>query len=359
MKAAVLKAFGEGLSVEDVPDPVIGTGEVIVEVAATGVLPYAEQVFSGARRYLLDLPVVPGCGAIGRVLETGPDATRLRRGDWVRGDPTGRSRDGGLTPDITLQGWSARGPGGMLLQRWFRDGPFAERMRVPTENAIPIGDIGAQDASAWCALTMLLVPFGGLLAMDLKAGETLLVSGATGNYGSSAVLLALALGAGRVVAPGRNEAMLVELERRFGDRVRCVRLTGDGEADTAAMQRAAGGPIDAVLELLPPEAPASAARAAIMAVRPYGRVGLMGGVGMLGAEELALPYSWIMRNLVTIQGQWMYEPAAVRRLAALVHSGLLALDQYAVTAFPLDRAMDAVAHAAANPEGFKLTVITP
>ena len=50
MKAAVLKAFGEALVIEDVSDPVIGTGEVIVEVAATGVLPYADQVFSGARR---------------------------------------------------------------------------------------------------------------------------------------------------------------------------------------------------------------------------------------------------------------------------------------------------------------------
>ena len=163
MKAAVLKAFGEALVIEDVSDPVIGTGEVIVEVAATGVLPYADQVFSGARRYLLDLPAIPGCGAVGRVLETGPDATRLRPGDWVLCNPTVRSRDGGLTPDITLQGWSARGPGGLLLQRRFRDGPFAERMRVPTENAIPIGDIRAEDAPAWCALT------------------TLLVSGATGN----------------------------------------------------------------------------------------------------------------------------------------------------------------------------------
>ena len=97
------------------------------------------------------------------MLETGPDATRLRPGDWVLCNPTVRSRDGGLTPDITLQGWSARGPGGLLLQRRFRDGPFAERMRVPTENAIPIGDIRAEDAPAWCALT------------------TLLVSGATGN----------------------------------------------------------------------------------------------------------------------------------------------------------------------------------
>jgi alcohol dehydrogenase len=346
MRAAVLKALGTPLSVEHVPDPVLGTGEVIVEVLAAPVLPYADQVFSGARQYLLELPVVPGCGAIGRVLETGPDATRLKRGDMVFCDPTIRSRDGGLTPDITLQGWSARGAGGLLLQRYFGAGSFAERLKVPTENAIPIGIVDERSAGAWCALVTLLVPYGGLLAMDLKAGETLLVSGATGNFGSAAVAVALAMGAGRVVTPGRNTAMLEELVRRFGDRVRPV-----------AMQAAAGGPIDAVLDLMPPDVPASVVRTAIMTVRPYGRVVLMGGVGMLGGDDLALPYPWIMRNLVTIKGQWMYDPAAVAALASLIHAGLLDLSQFAVTTFPLADVNDAVAHAAKHPQGFRLTAL--
>ena len=47
---------------------------------------------------------------------------------------------------------------------------------------------------------------------------------------------------------------------------------------------------------------ASVARTAIMLVRPYGRVVLMGGVRMLGGNDLALPYPWIMRNLITIKG---------------------------------------------------------
>ncbi|MET0504597.1 MAG: alcohol dehydrogenase, partial [Luteibacter sp.] len=66
MKAAVLKSFGAPLLVGDYPDPVLGSGEVIVDVAAAPVLSYASEVFSGARKYLLDLPAVPGCGAIGR-----------------------------------------------------------------------------------------------------------------------------------------------------------------------------------------------------------------------------------------------------------------------------------------------------
>ena len=93
MKAAILKAFGSPLSIETVPAPVLGTGEVIVDVVATRVLSYANEVFSGERKYALDLPVIPGPGGIGRVRELGPDATHLAVGDWVFCDPTVRSRD--------------------------------------------------------------------------------------------------------------------------------------------------------------------------------------------------------------------------------------------------------------------------
>jgi hypothetical protein len=54
-----------------------------------------------------------------------------------------------------------------------------------------------------------------------------------------------------------------------------------------------------------------------MAVRPYGRVVLMGGVGMLGGSGLELPYPWIMRNCVTIHGVWLCPPDAATRLIAL------------------------------------------
>ena len=191
MKAAVLKAWGSPLAIEALPDPVLGTGEVIVDVVATGVVSYASEVFSGERRYLLELPVAPGCGAVGRVRATGPDATRLAMGDWVLCDPTVRARDDALTPDITLQGISTRGEGGLRLARHFHHGPFAERMLVPTENAVPLGPIDPADAGMWCALNTLLVPYGGLLAARLQAGETLLVSGATGNLVSAGVATAL------------------------------------------------------------------------------------------------------------------------------------------------------------------------
>ena len=83
----------------------------------------------------------------------------------------------------------------------------------------------------------------------------------------------------------------------------------------------------------------------------------MGGVGMLGGEDLALPYPWIMRNNITIMGQWMYQAEAVTGIVGLIRGGLLDLGQYTVTEFALEEANKAVAHAAVNAGPFKLSVL--
>jgi alcohol dehydrogenase len=355
MKAVILRALGTPLAMEEVPDPVAGPGEVVVDVAAAPVLSYANEVFGGTRPYHLMLPMVPGTGAIGRVRAVGPDATRLAPGDWVFCDPTVRARDDALAPDIMLQGWTAPGPGAQTLMGWMRDGAFAERMRLPMECAVPVGEIAAPDAARWCAAVVMLIPYGGWLAAGLQAGETALVNTATGNFGSAAVAVALAMGAGAVIATGRNEEALAELVWRFGTRVRPVRITGEAEADTARMREAAHGPIDRVLDILPPLPDAAPVRAAAMSVRANGSVVLMGGLGV----DVALPYRWIMRNNITIRGQWMYPREAVPRFIALVRSGLLSLDHVRITEFPLAEANEAVTHAAAHGGAFRLTVLRP
>ena len=121
----------------------------------------------------------------------------------------------------------------------------------------PIGDIDAADAGRWTALGRLLVPFGGLLAGDLHAGETLVVNGATGGFGGAGVAVALAMGAGTVVATGRNGEALDDMVRVFGSRVRPARMTGVEADDRALIIKTAGAPIDMVLDFLPREASAS------------------------------------------------------------------------------------------------------
>jgi alcohol dehydrogenase len=355
MKAAILHALGTPLVIETMPDPVPGSGEVVVDVVAAPVLSYTNEVFDGTRTYHLTFPMVPGCGAVGRVRATGPDATRLAPGEWVFCDPTVRARDDVLAPDIMLQGWTAPTEGARRLQQWMRDGAFAEQMRLPMECVFPLGDIAPAEASRWCASVVMLVPYGGWLAAGLQPGETALVNTATGNFGSAAVTVALAMGAGAVLATGRNEVALADLVRRFGTRVRPVRLSGDAEADTARMKAVAKGPIDRVLDILPPLPDAAPVRAAAMSVRANGSVVLMGGLG----ADIALPYRWLMRNNITIRGQWMCPRDAVPRFISLVRSGLLSLDCVNVTEFPLAGVNEAIAHAAAYAGAFRLTVLRP
>ncbi len=74
---------------------------------------------------------------------------------------------------------------------------------------------------------------------------------------------------------------------------------------------------------------------------------------------MPLPYPWIMRNSITVRGQWMYPRTAVIQLIKLIRSGLLDLRQFDVTEFALDQVNEAVAYAAARGGPFKLTVIRP
>lgn len=355
MKAAILKKFGSPLVIETAPEPVLGTGEVIVDVVASKVLAYAGEVFSGQRGYLLSPPVIPGAGGVGRVRQVGPDATRLAVGDWVLCDPTVRSRDSAQMPDIVLQGLTAGDERGVRLQKYVPNGAWAERLRVPTENAVPIDAIDDAEAARWCAAGTFLVPFGGFVAAGLQAGEAVLVNGATGAFGSAAVAVALAMGASCVIATGRGQVALDDLVRRFGERVRPVRMAVDEEADRQRILAAAPGPIDLVLDLLPPAATAAQVRAALLTVRRNGRVVLMGGL----QTDVGVPYGWLMRNCVTLHGQWMYSRESIPRLIGLIRSGLLKLSEFDVTTFALDEANAAIAHAAANGGPFRTTVICP
>ncbi len=72
-----------------------------------------------------------------------------------------------------------------------------------------------------------------------------------------------------------------------------------------------------------------------------------------------LPYPWLMRNNITIRGQWMYPRAAVARMIGMVRAGLVDLRHYDVTEFALDDANTAIAHAAETAGPFAATVLRP
>src|SRR4051812_5442582 len=161
MKAAILRSFGEALRIEEVSDPKPNAGDAVVQVIGAPVLGYMKDVLSGKRNYPLLLPLAPGSGAIGKVVELGPDATRLKIGQLVFCDPTVRSRDDSVSPDIMLQGLIAPGDGPQRLQTYFRNGAFAQRMLLPLENVVALDGLEDVDPIRLCWMSTFLVPYGG------------------------------------------------------------------------------------------------------------------------------------------------------------------------------------------------------
>ncbi len=125
-------------------------------------------------------------------------------------------------------------------------GAWAERTLVPTEEAWDVPD-GVDDRTA---IAMGIAATGALVPLEqanIKAGENVLILGATGTLGQIALQLARYLGAGRVVAAARNGTALARLsERGIADAI--VQL-GSGD-DVAALKAASGAGFDVVLDLV-------------------------------------------------------------------------------------------------------------
>ena len=355
MKAVMLEAFGQPLQIKELPNPQPGAGEAVVRVLAAPVLSYSREVFSGERNYPMVLPLVPGASAIGRVEKLGPDATRLKLGELVLCDPTVRARDEALTPDIMLQGLIAPSEGAQKLQAYFRNGSYAEQMLTPLENVFSIESLSQFDPAQLMAFNSLLVPYGGLLTAGFGAGDVLVVNGATGHFGSAAIPLALAMGASKVIALGRNQQKLDNLTNILGKRVQAVVLGEDEATNLKQIAAVAAGPIDFALDLLSPVPDSSTVRQAILALRPGGTAILMGGIRI----NLELPYAHVMRNSLIIRGQYMFPRHAPILLIRLVQAGLLDLNLFKAKTFPLEQVEEAIDYAHQQTGAFEITVLKP
>ncbi|KAI9640387.1 hypothetical protein NHQ30_011132 [Ciborinia camelliae] len=307
-KALVLKSKTEPLSLETVQIPTPGPGSVVVRVLGTFILSYLPSVLDGSLPYSMVLPMIPGGSSIGRVESVGADAVSLKPGQLVYCDITVRARD---DPDLAIL-MGLHGEAAMkLMQGEWRNGTFAEYAKFPTENVFAL-DEGC------------LVPFGGLSDINLLPGETVIVAPATGRFGGSAVMVALAMGA-TVVACGRNEDTLAALRKTYSDtgKLEIVVLNGDQETDTRAMLAASGNGgkgADAYVDFSPNVAAKSTHIAAAMAaLKPFGRAAFMGGI----FGNIEINYISLMMKSLRIQGRFMYDREMVVRMIKMIEKGNL------------------------------------
>lgn len=178
------------------PDPTPGPGDVIVRVKACSLNYHDIFTRRGMPGIKLDLPVVPGLDLAGEIAEVGPDVEGWNVGDRVLVDPRNRV-------EHKLQGENV-------------DGGLAEYSKAKAHQLVPIPD-GVSFAEA----ASLPVAYGTAHRMmvtigKVKAGEKVLVLGASGGVGTGALLLAKNAGA-EVVAAGSSEEKLARLEELGAD----------------------------------------------------------------------------------------------------------------------------------------------
>src|ERR1700753_4337722 len=333
------------LRFDDVETPAPAPDGVLVRVEAGMVLSYMGRVLSGQVPYSLPpMQFVPGTNAIGRVIATGENVTHVQSGDRVFLSPHLR----GDVPDpeppqilIGLTATAATSEALALQSRW-RDGVFTEIAHWPAACLTPLDGLDDRPAAELIGLAKLIVPFGGLQRAGLRGGDTIIINGATGYFGSGAVMLAVAMGAARVVAVGRKADALEALRDKLGSRVIPAIVSGDAARDTAIIRHASGGGADVALDLLGNAKSTSTTLSSLRALKRGGRLVLMGSAEV----PLEISFRQMLANDWEVVGQFMYARTAPGQLAALAATGLLDLGKIVVTTFKLadfKRAVDAAA----------------
>jgi alcohol dehydrogenase len=355
MKAWRLDRLGGILRYEDAPIPEPRPGGVVVRVEASALMSYLKAYVEGRLPIYSppDGPFTPGGNAIGIVYAVGREVYHVKVGQRVVASSHIIANENAPEPAQFLLGITA-GPAGKSLQADWRDGTLAEYALVPKSCVTPIDGLGGLSAAELSVLPRFAVPYGGLARGRLAAGETIVVTGATGAYGTAAILLSLALGAGRVVAAGRNRRALDALAKVGGARVATVALSGDAEPDAKALRAAAGGGAQMAFDMVGSAQDPDATLAALKSLRHGGRLVLMGSMTV----PLPISYLDVMLNNLEIIGQFMYPQDTFMRLVDLARAGLLDLRAIRARSFPLDSLPTAM-EAAATAGALECLVVTP
>src|SRR5258705_5237024 len=241
MKAWRLQRLGE-LRFSDVRTPEPRPGSALVRIEASALMSYIKAYVEGKLPAYNPppCPFTSGTNGVGVVEAVGRDVWHLKPGQRVVLSSHFVAGENVEDPAQILIGLTSSPDAAQVLADW-PDGTLAEYALMPVEAITPAEGLDQFDASELVTIGRCIIPFGGLLRGRLAAGETLVVNGATGAYGAAAVLVAVAMGAARVIAAGRNASALQAVARAGGPRVSTVTPTGQVQKDAGALREASDG----------------------------------------------------------------------------------------------------------------------
>ncbi|HVC22591.1 MAG TPA: zinc-binding alcohol dehydrogenase family protein [Candidatus Dormibacteraeota bacterium] len=215
MGAAVVARLGSAPSFQEIQRPTPKADQVLIRVAAAGLNPIDLRIASGTfYGGAPDVPYVPGSEGVGVVVDGSPDL----RGERVRFE-TVRGGSGALAE------WTVAAPQSCL--------PLPSKLDTATAAGLGVAGI-----AAWICLVD---------KVQLKAGESVLILGATGAVGQMAVQIAKLLGAGRIVAAGRDPGALARTLDLGADAVVTI-AEQSPETVQQELLDAAGGPLNVIFD---------------------------------------------------------------------------------------------------------------
>lgn len=292
MNAAVVRSFDSPPRYETfkAPEP-SGEHEIVLDVLAAGLHPRVRSGAAGRHYTSTDaLPLIPGV------------------------DGVGRSEDGQLLYFVAFD--SAFGT---MAERTVIDRRRA--VLLPEETNVPAIAAGMNPGmSSWVALRKRI---------GFEQGQKVLVLGATGNAGQMSVQIAKFLGAGHVLAAGRNPERLAALQSLGADE--SVSLEGEPE-EVANALGAAGADIDVVIDYLWGSVSEQAIRALVKHRAEPAKPLCWIEIGSMAGLTLTLPSAALRAANLQILGSGQGSLATAEiaaelpELAAQITAGTIAVD---------------------------------
>ena len=271
MRAIRIERFGgpEVMELVELPDPVPGDGEVVVEVTRCGI--NFADTHATRNDYLAEqtLPLTPG------------------------GEIAGRAEDGRRVAAI------------------LPSGGYAEKVAVPRSWLVPIADEVSDDQAASLLLQGLTAHALVHRCARLAPGETVVVQAAAGGTGTLAVQLAKRAGA-RVIALASSEDKRALAARLGAD------ATVDSRADelgAAILEANEGREVDAVFEMTGGET----FEACLRTLAPFGR---LVSFGIATREQNQVATGHLMRHSRAVIGFWLMHLIPRREEIAAMTSDL-------------------------------------
>ncbi|HWW06396.1 medium chain dehydrogenase/reductase family protein [Collimonas sp.] len=352
MKAWMFNRSELTLALQEVAQPELRAGAALVRMEAVPLLSYTGNYLKGDLPYAYPpSPFTPGTNGIGRIVAVGAGVQQFKPGQRVALNPYWIANEAVAEPPQVLIGLTAVSHDSAQMLEEFRHGSLREVADVPASTPLPLDGLDHLSAERLALLAKFVVPFGGLRRGRLAAGETVAINGASGYFGSAAVLAALALGAAKVIALGRRAQALQQLVALGKGRVVPLVLTGDIGADAAAIREAAGGAIELAFDMVGQASDANSTLALLHSLRRGGRLVLMGSM----QAPLPIPYGEMLLNNWELIGHFMYTPADYLALLSLLRAGLLSLDEVDLKTFAFSDLPAAIDHAA-QMQGLQATV---